>query len=599
MNYSYLIATPTSDSYVRTTAAIADSTLEATSHGNWNYWNFLDQLIAGLEEEFSENLRYERMHYAILPTGVPTEYSDIPDYEYEQQRIRAFSKFVNLISRHGKAQTSSPLHLHVDFWSRNQATPPELPSVELFKSAQQTQERDATTRDEGSSGSPQMRPEVTTTQLKASLDKLAAAMRSVETGVPVKDRKRTFRTIRRCFVGSEAVDWLLKHAPSEFKLNTRQEAVQLGRLLLANNSFHHWQDKMDFHDGNYFYRFREDEQILSIYKVRRHAPQDRASLSRQSTVDAIASVPTDLVHIKPTVSVTEEPRPPSPSRKSDAALPESERSLGRKERSESFDTHSHAAQSPAIDGYRELKVRRVKLIMDVINPKRYEWIYLNYDGVFLSSSSYHIEFQWMVCTGCEVDRFVTMFLRKAKQCGLAMMQLQNDTSHPFNPPIFIPLHQSLQSIRQALLSRFQFLKRHRPLEWGSKEYVHVTGTATVRVVHGGFYWMMNYNHNTSASMIEGVLELLKEFREACSPTTTNELISKLAQPLPVIDALEEWEQDLKPQESEDVIEEGEAVYDIFSDSSDDEDLILDYDIVYNFILYYSTLSEAPSEYLFG
>ena len=64
-------------------------------------------------------------------------------------------------------------------------------------------------------------------------------------------------------------------------------------------------------------------------------------------------------------------------------------------------------------------------------------------------------------------------------------------------------------------------------------------------------------------------------------------------------ALEEWEQDLKPQESEDVIEEGEAVYDIFSDSSDDEDLILDYDIVYNFILYYSTLSEAPSEYLFG
>ena len=70
---------------------------------------------------------------------------------------------------------------------------------------------------------------------------------------------------------------------------------------------------------------------------------------------------------------------------------------------------------------------------------------------FLILYSFDLHLQWMVCTGCEVDRFVTMFLRKAKQCGLAMMQLQNDTSHPFNPPIFIPLHQSLQSIRQVTI----------------------------------------------------------------------------------------------------------------------------------------------------
>jgi small-conductance mechanosensitive channel len=73
-------------------------------------------------------------------------------------------------------------------------------------------------------------------------------------GVPVQDRRHLLTTYRRCFVGSEAVDWLASYAGL-----TRGEAVAIGQRLVDQGRIRHVLGEHGFRDGHYFFRFREDE----------------------------------------------------------------------------------------------------------------------------------------------------------------------------------------------------------------------------------------------------------------------------------------------------------------------------------------------------
>ncbi len=73
-------------------------------------------------------------------------------------------------------------------------------------------------------------------------------MRS-EGGLEVRDRNYRLRTYRRCFVGSEAVDWLVHH-----QRVSREEAVRLGQRLVALGLVSHVLDEHDFADAPLFYR---------------------------------------------------------------------------------------------------------------------------------------------------------------------------------------------------------------------------------------------------------------------------------------------------------------------------------------------------------
>ncbi|MEO1350093.1 MAG: mechanosensitive ion channel protein [Cyanobacteria bacterium J06635_15] len=85
------------------------------------------------------------------------------------------------------------------------------------------------------------------------LKQLVAAMRNVG-GIQIKDRQFHLKTYRRCFVGSEAVDWLVSYLSI-----SRKEAVQLGQRLIDENWIHHVLDDQAFQDEYFFYRFRWDE----------------------------------------------------------------------------------------------------------------------------------------------------------------------------------------------------------------------------------------------------------------------------------------------------------------------------------------------------
>jgi len=88
---------------------------------------------------------------------------------------------------------------------------------------------------------------------EAALAALALRMRG-QGGVDIQDRRYRLRTFPRCFVGTQAVDWLCGHEGV-----SRAEAVDLGQRLVARGDLHHVLDEHPFRDGPFYYRFRGDE----------------------------------------------------------------------------------------------------------------------------------------------------------------------------------------------------------------------------------------------------------------------------------------------------------------------------------------------------
>jgi hypothetical protein len=83
-------------------------------------------------------------------------------------------------------------------------------------------------------------------------DPLAELAASFQAGVQVKDRMYHFKTYPQCFIGSEAVDYLVTHGDC----STRAEAVLLGQSLMEIlHLFEHVTRDHEFADEYLFYRF--------------------------------------------------------------------------------------------------------------------------------------------------------------------------------------------------------------------------------------------------------------------------------------------------------------------------------------------------------
>jgi len=71
-----------------------------------------------------------------------------------------------------------------------------------------------------------------------------------------KDRKKGKQVYPACFVGSEAVDWLVK----KLKLSSREEGVEFGQTLIDRSIIHHVNFGETFTDKQTsFYKFYQDD----------------------------------------------------------------------------------------------------------------------------------------------------------------------------------------------------------------------------------------------------------------------------------------------------------------------------------------------------
>lgn len=87
-----------------------------------------------------------------------------------------------------------------------------------------------------------------------NLPELVAQMKG-DQGLDIQDRRHRLNIYPQCFVGSEAVIWLMRTQRA-----TRKEALRIGRLLMRKRIIHHVLDEHPFDDAYLFYRFYEDEQ---------------------------------------------------------------------------------------------------------------------------------------------------------------------------------------------------------------------------------------------------------------------------------------------------------------------------------------------------
>eukprot|EP00249_Psilotum_nudum_P022696 c28612_g1_i2 orf=179-2128(+) len=89
------------------------------------------------------------------------------------------------------------------------------------------------------------------------LDELADVVRKLREKVQIKDRFYKMRFFSRCFLASNAVEFLAEDQYCE-----RDEAVQFGRKIVAKHFCRHVLEENIFEDGNQCYRFLEHDPVI-------------------------------------------------------------------------------------------------------------------------------------------------------------------------------------------------------------------------------------------------------------------------------------------------------------------------------------------------
>lgn len=99
----------------------------------------------------------------------------------------------------------------------------------------------------------------------SDFENVYARMRAPDTGVAVADRRWRVMTYTKCFVGSEAVTWMMEN----LGVGTRPEAVKVGQRLMDAGLVHHVTHSEPFADEYFFYRWQEDDEssVLNMKRV--------------------------------------------------------------------------------------------------------------------------------------------------------------------------------------------------------------------------------------------------------------------------------------------------------------------------------------------
>ena len=115
----------------------------------------------------------------------------------------------------------------------------------------------------------------------SELAELVSKIRQPNSGLEIKDRKRKLsRTLRRCFVGKELVDWILTNV--ELTTYNRSAAKELGQQLLNRGFVQSVSNSKVFEDGNQFYRFSDDQNLVNIRKASTVAKKNQISPSHKT-----------------------------------------------------------------------------------------------------------------------------------------------------------------------------------------------------------------------------------------------------------------------------------------------------------------------------
>jgi DEP domain-containing protein 5 len=381
-------------------------------------WNYVDSFIAGYEDTLSEQLRFWRARFILIPADLPQSTwsrgntsTDDKDTD-EEIRLEGIRRLTQLWQRHRlvpieersfqgstrKGKDPNPLDIVYKTRDPSVVITAEVDAYQLLETEPNTR------KSQLFSSSDQFQ------KSNLNLQALAQEIQG-EKGVKMQDRRWHLRLHYNCFIGSEMTTWLLHN----FKdVDTREDAIELGNYLMVNGLFQHVERRHQFRDGNFFY------QLAGEYSTR---PQSSSWFNRQRYDRSIPSTPMS------------EPKD----------SPYNERSRS----SSTTDDSTNGGIATPTASRKRLKVALSKVMKyDVDYRKRSyrpEIINLHYDRLHNPDNCYHIRIDWLNTTSKLIEDALSEWARIADKYGLRLIEAPIDEAcaitemHTFRRPVMVKL----------------------------------------------------------------------------------------------------------------------------------------------------------------
>jgi hypothetical protein len=514
-------------------------------------WNYVDAFIAGFDEEMSENLRFWRARFVLIPVERPTQSQRRQGEDNEEEiRLEGIKKLTQMWQRHRiltaserrfqtlaarKTKDPNPLDIVYKTDDPSIVVTAELETLPLVEGGEAIARRG------------QLLESERFRKAKLEIARLAEAIQSpVEKGgVRMQNRRWHFRLHYNCFIGSDMTTWLIENFED---IDTREEAVELGNKLMAKDEQQRWKEKDTVKEN---VKEKEKDTGIFVHVEKRHPFRDGQYFYQVTGEFA-------------------KQRPESrsgwfPSRRRDNSIPstpmsENTRESPRPERSRSSSNHDErssnsGATTPTTAGgvVKRPKVALSKVMKyDVDHRKRSyrpERINLHYDRLHNPDNCYHIRIDWMSVTAKLIEDAIESWVTTAERYGLRLVEVPigeacSITSvHPFRSPYpielaaqppdqqprtyfdinsFAPQVQSSPASRhyyqKAIMKKFNFVldieaAKNFPsnvdviYSWGRPDYkytqyIHRSGMLLAQIADdGNFLLLANrlYNNRTAAA----------------------------------------------------------------------------------------------------
>ncbi|KAI0017180.1 vacuolar membrane-associated protein IML1 [Xylariomycetidae sp. FL0641] len=393
-------------------------------------WNYIDSYLAGHTDEMTDNLRFWRARFVLIPmyprtSSAPKPGGGLNEDDEEEVRLEGIKRLAQTWQRHrylspserhfqsagARKRDPNPLDIVYKTDDPSVVVAAELETLPLFENVDNTSRKGLVSNKERFSKS------------NFNVAALAEAIQQpVEAGgIRMQTRRWHFRLHYHCFIGSDMTTWLLDNFED---LDSREEAVELGNTLMVYDDdkskdkekekeaskdakkdrdrgiFVHVEKRHNFRDGQYFYQIAPEFAKL----------QAPGWFNRKKDV----SVPsTPLAENVPKGSPRVQPFPPRPT-------------------SSTFDENSPISESTtptlatAFGGKRPKVMLSKMMKYDVDHRKksyRPERINLHYDRLHNPDNCFHIRIEWMNVTAKLIEDAIKNWAAMSAHHGMRLVEV--------------------------------------------------------------------------------------------------------------------------------------------------------------------------------
>ncbi|KAI0871569.1 vacuolar membrane-associated protein iml-1 [Hypoxylon argillaceum] len=388
-------------------------------------WNYIDSYLAGHTDEMTDNLRFWRARFVLIPMYPRT--SSVPQVknedDVEEIRLEGIKKLAQIWQRY-RYLSSSERHFQSAGTTKRDPNPldivyktedasvviaAEMETLPLFENVEGVFRKGLVSNKE---------------RFSKSNFKVAALAEAIQQpiesgGIRMQTRRWHFRLHYHCFIGSDMTTWLLDNFED---LESREEAVELGNTLMVYED-----DKSRDKDKEARDPKRERERGIFVHVEKRHNFRD-GQYFYQIATDFAKHPPLSWFNRKRDVSV-----PPTPATESLAAnsprpfqpIVSRPGSIDDENSQTSGGTTPTVAPTNTTD--RRPKVVLSKMMKFDIDPRkksfRPERINLHYDRLHNPDNCFHIRLEWMNVTAKLIEDALKNWGTIANQHGLRLVEV--------------------------------------------------------------------------------------------------------------------------------------------------------------------------------